>query len=401
MPSTISFSNIRSFITNIPGSLPPLTERNVKGLYLPIFTLASVASFLALEIVRSHHWFAKAETIATFTDRQRKHIQELQRAIVEQDFTEETWNSMDQSEELASGVPKEKIYLVPILATRSFKALSHNQSVSREHSKDIASLRTLFGMLQVLNATENGIEGLGRKLISFLLLIPRNNLMQSLINSFDAPASKGGKMRFYFSKTEGVLQQRYEKALTFVKEKRREVTEPETVALDLCMRRLTDVAYRNHPAAAVEKSVNKEIFKCMLGHKSEAIPRDVLLRFTQIIDQDIVDIILNTTPPAMHQKIADHIENIASNCASESLSEQALDILNKFLVIRLLLPEKFKVWCDNNSEKAESVVAAFKYFEKGFDELSKAYLSDENKELMIADLEVVRVLEKLKNLQTS
>ncbi|MCH1430698.1 MAG: hypothetical protein L7U87_08100 [Chlamydiales bacterium] len=131
MPSTISFSNIRSFVTNIPGKLPPLTEKNVKGLYLPIFTVASVASFLALEIVRSHRWFAKAETIATFTDRQRKHIQELQKAIVEYDFTEEIWKKMNQSEELATGVPKEKIYLIPILATRSFKALSHNQRVSR------------------------------------------------------------------------------------------------------------------------------------------------------------------------------------------------------------------------------------------------------------------------------
>ena len=350
--------------------------------------------------MRSHRWFAKAEAIETFTDKQQKHIKELQKAIVKYDFTGEIWEKINQSEELATGVPKEQIYLIPILATRAFKALLHSQRVSKEHARDIVSLRTLLGMLKTLDIQESNIQAFTRKIISFLLLVPKDSLIQSLIGSFDTPRYKDSTMHFYFSKEKGVLQQRYQKALTFVKEKRKGIREPETEALNLCMQRLIDVAYTDSSAEeAVEKSVNREIFKRMLGFRSEVISTDVLHRLIQIIDQNIVDLILGSTSPDMRGKIARYIEAIVKKQSPEKLSNQALEILNKFLVIRLLLPEMLETWCTNNQDKSASIATVLKDFKAEFDELSQFFLSSENKELKLADLETASILSELQRLR--
>ncbi|MCH1430699.1 MAG: hypothetical protein L7U87_08105 [Chlamydiales bacterium] len=255
-------------------------------------------------------------------------------------------------------------------------------------------------MLKALDAKESNIQSFTRKIISFLLLVPKDNLIQSLIASFDTPQYESTTMHFYFSKKKGVLQQRYQKALTFVKEKRGEVTKPETVALDLCMRRLIDVAYTGSSAEkAVEKSVNREIFKRMLGFRSEVISTDVLHRLIEIIDQNIVDLILRSTSPDMHGKIARYIEAIVKKQPSEKLSSQALEILNKFLVIRLLLPEMLETWCTNNQGKSASIATVLKDFKAEFDELSQFLLSSENKELKLADLETASILSELQRLR--
>lgn len=393
--------NVRTLTCNFAKAFPAFTAKNVKCRYLPILAFTSIIALISYEFLRQRYWRCQVKIVQSIIQRQDALIQSFKTVILEQDFSPLTLRNLDQDQDLSKECAKARTYFPVIFRTSAFKSLAYEQEQCNSKAEAITSLRTLFVMLQVLN--ENGKETTTsmRQVLSFLLLVPTNLLLRVFMEGLDRPDQKKNPLSLYFSTKDGVLQKRYQEMLENVKKEKGKVEDPEKEALDRYMQGFLNLVAdeaSQQSVSTINMRLDIIIFKCILGFKSETVPRDVLNYIRKILKQDAISFFLSSTSKR-HEEIANYLNGIdldkefldPSNILLENLSE----ILNQILVLRLIFPDKFEKWVEDNPDKSACLKPFFEKFRSQLDALSEKYLDEESDHISMSDMNLSNILREI------